>query len=54
MNVAIHRRLTINENKLRKCCGEELLSIPDATFLVSIHLPYGYANLSPPPLKKEK
>lgn len=35
MNAAIHRRLTIIENKLRKCCGEELLPISDANEMMT-------------------
>ena len=53
MNAAIHRRLTIIENKLRKCCGEELLSIPDGTVSRVKTYPYGYTYLSPTPLKKK-
>lgn len=54
MNAAIHRRLTIIENKLRKCCGEELLSIPDATVSrVDTPTPMISQIFPPPPLKKK-
>ena len=54
MNAAIHRRLTIIENKLRKCCGEELLSIPDGTVSrVKTPTPMVTPIFPPPPLKKK-
>ena len=54
MNAAIHRRLTIIENKLRKCCGEELLSIPDATVSrVDTPTPM-VSQIFPPTLLKKK
>ncbi len=54
MNAAIHRRLTIIENKLRKCCGEDLLSIPDATVSrIDTPTPMITPIFPVPPLKKK-
>jgi hypothetical protein len=54
MNAAIHRRLTIIENKLRKCCGEELLTVTgELSSPVETATPMVTPIFATPPLKKK-